>query len=104
MSILNSNQRAVIQAATSVDRLIVDRTVEAYDALLRDDVAMYRRLIATALAQTGLPIPIPKKDKPTAVDIIKTHCIRAIADQKGWSFKRTATYLQAAASPQGGAR
>lgn len=98
MSILNAHQRAVIRADTGIHELIVDRVVEAYDALLRDDVEGYKRLIATALAQQGLPALIPSEERPTAVDKVKTICIRAIADQKHWSYKRTAKWLYEAAS------
>jgi hypothetical protein len=98
MSILNSHQRAVIRADTGIDPLVIDRVVEAYDKLLADDNFGYRHTMGTAIAQLGLPIPIPEKERPTAVDKVKTIVIKAIADERHWDFKRTAAWLQEAAT------
>ncbi len=38
MSVLNRNQRAIVVASSGIDPILVDRVVEAYDALLRDDI------------------------------------------------------------------
>lgn len=97
MSIFNAQQRAVIRADTLIDPLVIDRVVEAYDRLLADDRAGYIYTMATALAQQNLPFPIPAKERPTAVDKVKTICIKRIADLRGWSFQRTAKYLKEAA-------
>ena len=99
MSILNSHQRAVIASDTGVERLIVDRTVEAYDALLREDIEMYQRLMRTAIEQMAYDRPIKLSDRPTATDKIRTLVQRAIADQWGVSFQTATARLQRMLSP-----
>lgn len=78
-SVLSRQQREVIIADTRIDRLVVDRVVDAFDALLRDDRAGYVTYMRTAIAQMGYEGPITANDRPTAVDKLKTICIHAIA-------------------------
>lgn len=96
MSLLNRHQRAVICVDTGVNELIVDRCVEAFDALLRGDVDSYKQLMATAWAQMGFgpDSPIRASDRPTALDTVKTICIRAYADREHISFVRAANKLR----------
>jgi hypothetical protein len=93
MSILNLNQRAVIRIDTGIDQLIIDRVVEAYDALLAGNLDEYKMKMGAALAQQNIPVPIPDHERPTAIDKIKTICIKAIADERHWDFKRAAKFL-----------
>lgn len=96
MSLLNSNQRAVVAVDTKIDRLLIDRTVEAFDALIeRDDVETCKQLLAHAWAQMGFGLehPIKASDRPTALDKIKTICIKAYADREGITFKAAAARL-----------
>lgn len=96
MTVLNRHQRDVIRVDTGIDPILIDRVVDAYDALLeRDDVEGYKTYMTTAVTQLGYEnIVPPEKDRPTPVDIIKSFCIKAVADKRGWSFKRTAHYLE----------
>jgi len=96
MSILNLQQRAVIRVDTGIDQLIIDRVVEAYDALIAGNVEEYKMKMGAAIAQQGIPVPIPDHERPTAIDKIKTFCIRAFADDRHWDFKRAAQYLREA--------
>jgi hypothetical protein len=97
LSILSSDQRAVIRVSTGIDQLVIDRVVEAYDALLADNREAYMTLMATAMAQADcMPGQVKQRDRPTAIDKMKTICIRRIADMRHWSFKRTAKYLEEA--------
>lgn len=95
MSVLNRQQRAVVSADTHIDPLIIDRVCDAFDALIqRGDVEAYKRFMMTAMAQQGLPIPTPPEERPTAVDKVKTICIRAYSDTEHISFKRAVARLR----------
>lgn len=88
MSILNSQQRAVIAVDTKIDRLVIDRSVEAFDALVdRGDRDEYIRLMGTAIAQMGYEGPVRAQDRPTAVDKMKTIIQHAYADLWHCSFR-----------------
>jgi hypothetical protein len=93
MSVLNKNQRAVIRADTGIDALIIDRCADAFDALVRGDVEGYKTYMGTAIAQMGMGT-IRFQDRPTAVDKIKTICIKALSDQWGCTFKQAASRLK----------
>lgn len=94
MSILSAHQRAVIRVDTGIHPLIIDRCVGAYDALVVEDVERYQLLMATAIAQMGFDRPITARDRPTAVDKIRTICQRAVADSWGVSFPRATARMQ----------
>jgi hypothetical protein len=94
MSILNDQQRAVVRADTGIDPIIIDRCCDAFDALERDDVEAYVRYMRTAITQMGFEKQIPNSERPTAVDKIKTICIRAAADKRGWPYRRMAAYFR----------
>lgn len=95
MSLLNAQQREIIRVDTGIDRLIIDRVVEAFDAAIqRGDRDAYIHLIKTAYAQQGIDLPIPEEEKPTAVDIVKTICIRAYADELHVPFKVAAQRMR----------
>lgn len=94
MSILNALQRAVIASDTGVERLIVDRVTEAYDALLVEDVERYQRLMATAIVQMGYVRPITPEDRPTAVDKVRTLVQRAVADKQRVGFRVATSRMQ----------
>lgn len=97
MSLLSSTDRAAYHAQTGIDPLIIDRVVEGYDALIKDNQQEYRHKIATALAQQGIPSPIPESEKPTAVDFVKMMCLARIADERHWTVKRTVQWATEAA-------
>lgn len=89
MSLLSANQRAFIAADTKIDRLIVDRATEAFDCLIdRGAIDEYKMLMSTAIAQMNYDGPIKPKDRPTAVDVIKTILIKAYADREHISYRR----------------
>lgn len=95
-SLLSRQQRAIVVADTGIHELIVDRATEAFDALTqRGDVGEYQRLMGNAWAQMGFEPgrPIQAKDRPTAVDKVKTIIIRAYADREQISFKTAAARL-----------
>lgn len=97
MSLLNAQQRAVVVIDTGINELIVDRCVEAFDALIdRGNVDEYRRLMGDAWAQQGYEPgrPIRKNDRPTALDKVKTICIRAYADRQRITFQASAERLK----------
>lgn len=95
MTLLKSNQRAVIAADTHIDRLIIDRCVEAFDSLIdRDDLRGYMMLMGTAVAQMGYDRPVRRQDRPTAVDVIKTICLRAYADREGCSYQQAVSEIR----------
>lgn len=95
MSLLSANQRAIIAVDTKIDRLIIDRATEAFDALIdRGDVDSYRHLMSTAYAQMGFQGPVRVQDRPTALDKIKTILIRAYADQEHIPFQRAVVRLR----------
>ena len=94
MSILNRHQRAVISTDTKIDPILVDRVVEAYDALLRDDIKTYQHLMHTAIVQMNFGREIKMSDRPTAVDKARVICQRAIADKWQCSFQDATRRLQ----------
>lgn len=98
IKVLSRDQRNIVRSDTGINAFIIDRVADAYECLLRDDRAGYKQNMGNALAQLDLPIPIPQSERPTALDKVKTICIRSIADQWGWSFKRTARWLHEATS------
>jgi hypothetical protein len=100
MSVLTRDQRAVIRADTSIDPFIIDRVCDAYDRLIdHDDVEGYHTNMRTATVQMGYPnIVPPEEDRPTPVDKMKTICIKAIAQERHWSFRRTAKWIEDAVS------
>jgi hypothetical protein len=89
MSIMSREERAVVQARTHISPFIVDRCCDAFDAILRDDREMYVHNIMTAIAQLGLPMPIPEHEKPTAVDRMKSILMVKLADEWHVSFPTT---------------
>lgn len=90
-SVLSSHQRAVVRADTHIDPFIIDRCCDAFDALLmRGDRDQYVTYMTAAVAQLGYEGPIPDKDRPTAVDKMKTILIHAVAREQ-WRC----SYLQA---------
>jgi hypothetical protein len=93
-SVLSANQRAMVRVDTGIDLFIIDRVCDAFDCLERDNIEGYKAQMMNAMVQLGLPSPIPESEKPTAVDKMKTICIRAAADRRGWSFQRMATYFR----------
>ncbi len=94
MSVLNRNQRAVVVASSGIDPILVDRVVEAYDALLRDDIKTYQHLMHTAIVQMNFGREIKSSDRPTAVDKARVICQRAIADKWQCSFQEATRRLQ----------
>lgn len=97
MTLLTRHQRDVIIADTQIHELIVDRCVEAFDALIdKGDVDEYTRLMTQAWVQMGYGPgnPIKTTDRPTALDKVKTICIRAYADQKHIPYLRAAQRLK----------
>lgn len=102
MSVLTNTQRQVVRADTGVDPILIDRVADAYERLLKDDVEGYKQHMANALAQQNIPVNQLDNERrtngATAVDIIKTICIKSIADERHWSFERTAQWLFEAAS------
>lgn len=92
-SVLNASQRAVIRADTGIDPILIDRVCDAFDALLRDDIEGYKLYMGTAIAQMGMPV-IREKDRPTAVDVVKTIAQHALADRWGCSFKKANARLK----------
>jgi hypothetical protein len=93
-SILNAKQRAVIAADTHIDRLLIDRVVEAYDALLADNYNTYVFKMRTAIAQMNYGRPIRPSDRPTAVDVVRVIIQRACADKWQVSFQVATRRLQ----------
>lgn len=91
MSVLNRQQRQVIRADTMIDPLLIDRVADAYDCLMRDDIEGYKHQMLVAGIQQG---PVNEQDRPTAIDKVKTICIRSIAQQKRWSYQRTARWIE----------
>lgn len=93
--ILSSDQRAVIRASTGINEFVLDRVADAYSSLVNfDDVEGYKENMAKALVQLGFPgVVPPDAERPTALDKAKSFCIRSIADQKGWTYKRTAKWI-----------
>lgn len=93
--ILSSDQRAFIRIQTGIDQLVLDRCCDAYERLVNhDDVEGYKENMGKALVQLGFPgVVPPDSERPTALDKAKTFCIRSIADQKGWTYKRTAKWI-----------
>lgn len=85
-SVLTRQQRAFVRADTKIDALVIDRVCDAYDALLRDDVESYKRYMATAIAQMGYDGPVPARDRPSAVDVVKTICIHSLKDRWGCTY------------------
>jgi hypothetical protein len=95
MSILSPIQRDVIRADTKINALVIDRVADAFDALIsRGDVDAYTQYMKTAIVQMAYDRPIRPQDRPTAVDIVKTICIKAYADEKHISFQRAAVRLR----------
>lgn len=94
MSVLNANQRAVIAADTQIDRLIIDRCCDAFDALVdRGDVEAYKTYMGTAIAQMGMPV-VRLEDRPTAVDKVKTIIQKAYSDQWHCTFRQANARLR----------
>lgn len=90
MSLLSSNQRAFIAVDTQIHPLIIDRTTEAFDALIeRGDMSSYNTLMSTAIAQMGYDRPVRQEDRPTAVDVMKTILIKAYADREHISYRKS---------------
>lgn len=87
MTILSTSQREFIAADTHIHPLIIQRCVDAFDLLLRGDREGYITHMETAIALLGYEGPVPERDRPTAVDVMKTILIRAYADQRLCSFK-----------------
>lgn len=81
MSVLSKDQRSLVQVDTHIDPFIVDRVCDAFDALLRGDREGYMRNMSIAVAQLGMPVPIPASERPTAVDRMKFIVIGVIARQ-----------------------
>lgn len=94
MSVLNAGQRQVIRADTGIDKILIDRVCDAYDCLLKDDVDGYKFNMIQAFAQQGIDPPIRKEDRPTAMDKIKTICIKAISDEWRCSFRSARLRLE----------
>lgn len=95
VSLLSREQRTVIRADTKINPILIDRVVDAFDALInRGDVDAYNVHMRTAYAQQGVPLPIPAHERPCAVDKIKTICIKAYSDELHISFKAAATRLR----------
>lgn len=82
MSLLNANQRAFVAADTGIERLIVDRATEAFDAALKGEIQQYERLMGTAVLQMNYGRPVVESDRPTAVDAVKTILLKALADER----------------------
>lgn len=78
--VLSRSQREFIRADTMINRVVIDRVADAFDHLLRDDREGYVEHMTTAVMLVG------DAPKPTAVDILKTICIRACADRWRVSF------------------
>lgn len=84
-TLISSDRRAIISMQTGISRLIVDRSTEAFDALIqRGDVEEYRRLMGQAWVQMGYEpgAPIRAEDRPTALDRMKTMLIHAYAREE----------------------
>jgi hypothetical protein len=84
----------VIAVDTNIDRIIIDRVAEAYDALLRNDISLYQSKMAEAIVRMNYGRAIRKSDRPTAVDKVRTICQKSISDMWGWSFQKTTARLQ----------
>jgi hypothetical protein len=82
-SLLSRDQRAFVRADTMIDRLIIDRVTDAMDHLIRENFAGYLEHMTTAVMMIGDNPP-----RPSAVDVVKTICIRAYADRKRWSYRK----------------
>jgi hypothetical protein len=82
-SILSRDQRAFIRADTMIDQRVIDRVADAFDLLLKEDFEGYMTHMGTAVMMVGDDPP-----RPSAVDVVKTICIRSYADQKRWSYKK----------------
>jgi hypothetical protein len=89
MTIIARLEREIIAQHTGIDRLIVDRSVEAFDALVdHQDRSTYETLMATAIAQMGYERPIRRQDHPTAVDRMKHIIIHCYARQWHITYPR----------------
>lgn len=88
MTLLSTNQREFIAVDTKINTMVIQRCVDAFDCLLRDDRDGYVTHMGTAIALLGYEGSIPASDRPTAVDKMKTILTRAYADQKKISFKQ----------------
>lgn len=83
MSLLSRNDRSILCAATGIDPLIIDRATDAFDSLIdRHDVGAYKRYMETAIVQQNFGRPVRAQDRPTAVDRVKVHLLRAYADRE----------------------
>lgn len=98
-TILNSRQRDVVAVDTRIDRLIIDRCVEAVDKLIVDDVEGYKTLMIQAYLQMGYGRPLRPEDHPTALDKILTIALRAYADREGEPVQKATARLQRRLKP-----
>lgn len=77
-----------MRADTGIDAILIDRVCDAFDALIdHQDVEGYKRHMMTAYAQQGLQPPIPDSERPTAMDKVKTICIKAYSDRRRISYQ-----------------
>lgn len=91
MTLLSRSQRSTFVASSGIDPLLLDRVIDGFDALIdRGDIDAYKRYMSTAVAQQNYGRPVRAQDRPTAVDVAKTLCLHAYADQKHISFQRAA--------------
>jgi len=81
-TILSRSQRDFVRADTMISPVVIERCVDAFDHLLRDDREGYIRHMATAVALVG------DAPKPTAVDVMKTILTRACADRWNTTFRQ----------------
>jgi hypothetical protein len=94
-TLLKDQQRRVILADTGIDRILLDRCCDAFDALInRGDVDAYKVNMKTAIVQMGYGRPIKEKDRPTAVDKAKTILIKAYADREHITFQQSAARIK----------
>lgn len=94
MTLLTTQQRAIICADTQLDRILLDRCVDAFDVLLKGDVDGYKLHMSTAVMQMGYEGPVRPQDRPTAVDKAKTLIIHAYADREHIPYQRAVERLR----------
>ena len=97
MTLISSDRRAIIAMQTGIDRLIVDRATEAFDALTqRGDVGEYRQKMADAWAQMGFDAthPVRDEDRPTALDRMKLMLVAIYAREEHISPAAAAVRLK----------
>lgn len=94
-TLLKDSQRRIVIASSGIDRILLDRCVDAFDALVnRGDVDAYKVHMQNAIVQMNYGRPIQEKDRPTAVDKAKTILIKAYADREAINFQAAAARIK----------